>query len=242
MNLSSRMASPVSFQGRSISAVIVDLDGTMIDTLGDLEAALGSMLQELGGKALSRGTIAPMIGKGSEHLVDLALREAGIDHDRNDALLRYLGHYQRVNGRHAEVFPGVSSGLAGLQQCGVRLACLTNKPLALARSLLDSKGLLAYFPVVFGGDSFARKKPDPMPILETCKVLCADPAQVLMVGDSANDAQAARAAGCPVALVTYGYNHGQPVRDVDADAFFDTFEALAAALENLTRATTQFSR
>ena len=80
---------------------------------------------------------------------------------------------------------------------------------------------------MFGGDSFARKKPDPLPLLKTCEALGSTPAHTLMVGDSSNDARAARAAGCPVLLVTYGYNHGEPVREVDADAFVDSLAELA---------------
>jgi phosphoglycolate phosphatase len=82
---------------------------------------------------------------------------------------------------------------------------------------------------VFGGDSFERKKPDPLPLIGTCQALGTEPVRTLMLGDSSNDAQAARAAGCPVLLVTYGYNHGQPVRAVDADGFVDSLAELARA-------------
>ena len=92
--------------------------------------------------------------------------------------------------------------------------------------LLRRKGLDGYFGHVFGGDDFPRKKPDPLPLLKTCEALQSQPAQTLMVGDSSNDAQAARAAGCPVLLVTYGYNHGQPATEVDADAWVDSLAAL----------------
>jgi phosphoglycolate phosphatase len=82
---------------------------------------------------------------------------------------------------------------------------------------------------VTGGDRFVRLKPDPLPLLETCAALGSPPTQTLMIGDSVNDSRAARAAGCPVALVTYGYNHGQPVRSVDADAYVDSIADLARA-------------
>jgi phosphoglycolate phosphatase len=111
-------------------------------------------------------------------------------------------------------------------RAGLRLACLTNKPTEFARPLLQAKGLDAYFEVVFGGDAFERKKPDPLPLLKTCEALGTLPARTLMVGDSSNDARAARAAGCPVVLVTYGYNHGEPVRAVDADGFVDSLAEL----------------
>jgi phosphoglycolate phosphatase len=132
-----------------------------------------------------------------------------------------------VNGQFSKVFPGVPEGLRALQARGLQLACLTNKPTAFARALLQHKGLDGFFSRVFGGDAFERKKPDPLPLIRTCEALGTWPARTLMVGDSSNDAQAARAAGCPVLLVTYGYNHGEPVRAVDADGFVDSLAALA---------------
>ena len=103
---------------------------------------------------------------------------------------------------------------------------MTNKPKELAQKLLQQKGLAEFFPLVFGGDSFERKKPDPLPLLKTCEALGFAPHQVVMVGDSSNDAQAARAAGCKVVLLTYGYNHGEPIRGVDCDGFIDSFTEL----------------
>jgi phosphoglycolate phosphatase len=113
-----------------------------------------------------------------------------------------------------------------LRDAGLRLACLTNKPGDFARALLQAKGLLRFFDVVNGGDAFERKKPDPLPILKTCEALGSQPSRTLVVGDSSNDSRAARAAGCPVVLVTYGYNHGEPVRAVDADGFVDSLAQL----------------
>jgi phosphoglycolate phosphatase len=124
------------------------------------------------------------------------------------------------------VYPGVLDGLRLLQSRGLKLACLTNKPTAFARPLLKAKGLDGFFEVVFGGDAFERKKPDPLPMLKACEALGCAPAQVLAIGDSSNDAKAARAAGCQVLLVTYGYNHGEPVRAVDADGFVDSLAGL----------------
>ena len=106
------------------------------------------------------------------------------------------------------------------------MACLTNKPLAFAQALLKEKSLAHFFGPVFGGDSFERKKPDPLPLIKTCEALGTAAARTLMVGDSSNDAQAAHAAGCPVVLVTYGYNHGQPVQDTPAAAWLDTLADL----------------
>ena len=222
---------------QGIDAVLVDLDGTMVDTMGDFVEALGRMLDELQLPDIEPEQIALLVGKGSEHLLRAVLRhtleQAGQSHDPAavEALYpraweRYQHHYLQVNGRHASVYPGVAQGLTALQAAGLPLACLTNKPVSFARPLLQAKQLEGFFGHVFGGDSFERKKPDPLPLLKACEILGTQPARTLMVGDSSNDATAARAAGCPVALVTYGYNHGQPVREVDADSFVSSLHEL----------------
>jgi len=210
-----------------LDAAIVDLDGTMVDTQGDFVAALGLTLTELGLPVVDRGFVEHTVGKGSEHLLRSTLAHVGGDLGLYDAAWdAYQRHYLAINGQHSQVYPGVREGLTQLRAAGLRLACLTNKPTAFARPLLAAKGLDGYFELVFGGDAFARKKPDPLPLLETCKALGLPPARTLMVGDSSNDAQAARAAGCPVVLVSYGYNHGEPIRGVDADAYLDRLDEL----------------
>ena len=216
-------------------AAIIDLDGTMVDTLGDFVVALNRMLDELALPPITAEAIGQTIGKGSEHLIRSVLRHVRGDRPADAALFdaawpRYLHHYLAINGQHAPIYAGVVEGLAALRAHGLRLACLTNKPIALARPLLAAKGLDVYFEHLFGGEAFERKKPDPLPLLKTCEALGSAPARTLMVGDSSNDAQAARAAGCPVVLVSYGYNHGQPVREVDADGFVDSLAELAGVL------------
>ncbi|MBA2673854.1 phosphoglycolate phosphatase [Ramlibacter sp.] len=215
----------------ALRAAIVDLDGTMVDTLGDFTVALHRTLDALGLPRVPRDTIGRMVGKGSEHLIRTVLAHV----DAPPALYSqawdaYQRHYLQINGQHADVYPGVVDGLTALRARGFKLACLTNKPTAFALPLLQAKGLDGFFDAVFGGDAFARKKPDPMPLLKTCEHLGMLPTQTLMVGDSSNDAQAARAAGCPVLLVTYGYNHGEPIRAVDADGFLDSLAELPALL------------
>lgn len=227
---------------RDIRAVIVDLDGTMVDTLGDFEVALNRTLAELDLPPVTRALVERTVGKGSEHLIrsvlvhQLALPEVtglsnvcaarSVDTLYEPAWQHYQRHYREINGQHSDVYPGVAEGLAQLRARGLPLACLTNKPRAFATELLRAKGLDAFFAQVFGGDSFERKKPDPLPLLKTCEALGTLPARTLMVGDSANDALAARAAGCPVVLVRYGYNHGEPVEQVDADAHIDRLDQL----------------
>ena len=220
-------------------AAIIDLDGTMVDTLGDFAEALNRMLGDLELPPIAAQHIGRMVGKGSEHLLRSVLNHV-LEHMGKaptaieiEALYAhawpsYQRHYLAINGHYARVYPGVEAGLQALRHAGLRLACLTNKPTSFALPLLRAKGLEGYFEQVFGGDSFDRKKPDPLPLLKTCEALQTAPARTLMVGDSSNDAQAARAAGCPVVLVTYGYNHGLPAQAVDADGYVDSLELLLA--------------
>ena len=221
-------------------AAIVDLDGTMVDTLGDFELAIGRMLDDLGLPPVDRAFIARTVGKGSGHLVEATLEHVlaaspskSVPNSRqarrvdfSAAYESYQRHYAVVNGSASTVFEGVREGLTALQQQGIKLACLTNKPRGFALALLKIKGLDTYFSQVFGGDSFQNKKPHPEPVWKTCDALHAAPHQTLMVGDSVNDALAARAAGCPVLLVTYGYNHGEPVHGLDADGFIGSLEQI----------------
>jgi phosphoglycolate phosphatase len=219
----------------ALDAAMIDLDGTMVDTLPDFVVALGLMLDELGQPAIDGTVVAALIGKGADHLVGAVLAHVAASSAVDPELLargreRYRGHYEAVNGRHATVFPGVVEGLTALRERGLRLACLTNKPTAFAKALLKSTGLDGFFAVVHGGDLFERIKPDPMPLLKTCEALGTLPARTLMVGDSSNDARAARSAACPVVLATYGYNHGEPVRGVDADGFFHSLVEVAGCV------------
>jgi phosphoglycolate phosphatase len=215
----------------AFEAAIVDLDGTMIDTVGDFEVALSRALADLGWPPVSRAFISRTVGKGSEHLLSRTLAEVGAPADLYEAAWeRYQHHYLAINGQHSAVFPGVVEGLQALRDRGLKLACLTNKPTAFALPLLAEKGLDGFFSHAFGGDAFARKKPDPLPLLKTCEALASSPGRTLMIGDSSNDAAAARAAGCPVVLMSYGYNHGEPVAAAGADAVLDRLDALPALL------------
>ena len=222
---------------QDLDAVIVDLDGTMVDTLGDFVQALQRMLGDLpepyASFVLDKDLVERCVGKGSEHLIKSVLAhiqpaQAAMENIAlyESAWASYQRHYPVVNGHYSAVYPGVVPGLDMLQRAGLALVCVTNKPTAFARALLADKGLSPYFRLVIGGDAVARKKPDPMPLLHACEQLGVLPARTLMVGDSSNDAQAARAAGCPVLLVSYGYNHGEPIRAVDADAYVDSLDEL----------------
>jgi len=211
---------------RGVKAAIIDLDGTMLDTMGDFEVALNNMRAELGLGPVTVAQISLMVGKGSENLIRRVLAldfdEAGVAARFERAYESYQRHYIAINGEHSDAYPDVEAGLRAMQQRGLRLACVTNKPLAFALPLLKRKGLDGYFEVLYGGDSFEKKKPHPMPLLAACEFFGLPPAQVVAIGDSSNDAQAARAAGCPVLTVPYGYNHGVSIHETDSDGIVDT--------------------
>ncbi|MBA5608490.1 phosphoglycolate phosphatase [Duganella sp. FT3S] len=209
-----------------VRAAIIDLDGTMLDTVPDFHVAINAMRAELGLAPISQQLIANMVGKGSENLIRSVLAldydAAGVEQHFEAALASYQRHYLAINGNHSALYPDVIAGLEALKAQGLRLACVTNKPISFATPLLHQKGLHGYFDVVYGGDSLARKKPDPLPLLTACEHFGLAPSAVVAIGDSSNDAQAARAAGCPVLTVPYGYNHGQAIHETDSDGIVDT--------------------
>ncbi|MCA7086549.1 phosphoglycolate phosphatase [Cupriavidus cauae] len=227
---------------RGIRGAIVDLDGTMVDTAGDFHAAVNAMLQALSHLHPALGDIAPLplpeivsfVGKGSENLIrrvlDTRLPPAAANGLFADALALYNREYLRINGQFSAVYPGVEAGLAALKAAGLRLACVTNKPHDFTAPLLDKSGLAPYFELVYGGDAFPFRKPDPLPLLKVCEAFRLEPAQMVAIGDSENDAMAARAAGIGVLLVPYGYNHGNPVQGVDADGIVGSLVKAAEVL------------
>lgn len=208
-------------------AAILDLDGTLVDTLGDFDAAVNAMLAELLLAPMPREAVARGVGWGSEHLIRTALRHAGGSEARYDAAwASYQRHYRAINGRHSQVFPGVREALERFSASGLALACVTNKPQAFSAALLEAMGLNAHFAVVLGGDSLPKKKPDPMPLFTACERMGSLPARTLMIGDSQVDAQAAQAAGCPLALVRYGFHHGQDLQALGAARLVDRIDEL----------------
>ncbi|HJV86787.1 MAG TPA: phosphoglycolate phosphatase [Noviherbaspirillum sp.] len=211
---------------KDIRAAIIDLDGTMVHTAPDFHVAVNRMRAELGLGPLDMESITHFVGKGTENLMRRVLgvdyAEDGIEQHYPRALASYEKHYLAINGEYSSVYPGVHEGLAALQAKGLRLACVTNKPIGFAMPLLEKTGLRRYFDIVYGGDSLPKKKPDPYPLLKVCEDFKVLPAQALAIGDSSNDAQAARAAGCRVLNVPYGYNHGESIHKVDSDGIVST--------------------
>lgn len=192
------------------------------------------MLADLGLQPLPAGVIRDFIGQGIARLVERCLAEAGppLACARLETALRSFGdHYRAVNGKSSRPFPGVLDGLDRMRKAGLKLACVTNKAEAFTTPLLEASGLAPLLDVVVSADQVGKRKPHPEPYLRACKDLRVAPDEAIVVGDSANDAQAGRAAGCRVVLVTYGYSEGRDVRELGADGVAETFaEATAAVL------------
>ena len=221
------LAWPEATAPLAVQALMIDLDGTIADTMGDFDLALNAMLRELELPAVPPEAIKNMVGKGSENLVRSAVSHVGASLELFDqAIASYQQHYGDINGERSVLYPGVAEALQQWHVEGLPMACLTNKPQMHAEVLLRRLGVADYFQHVFGGDAFARKKPDPLPLLETARALGSSPEHTLMLGDSMNDAQAAHAAGCPVLLVDYGYNHGEPIRGVNAHGYLASMAQL----------------
>lgn len=210
-------------------AILMDLDGTLVDTAPDIVAAANRMLNQLGRPSLPFETVRGFIGKGVANLVAQVLDVSGIAntiaHPYAEDL--FYQHYRETNGQFGTVFPGVHEGLAVLKETGYRLACVTNKPIAFAETLLQLTGLDKYFEFVLGGDSIPHMKPSPEPLFHACRLLKANPEHTLMVGDSAVDVAAARAAGMPVVIVRYGYPGEGGLGALICDAFVDSLQQLA---------------
>lgn len=205
----------------SLRSITLDLDGTLLDTLDDLTAGCNGMLADLGLPTYSREAVSGFVGDGMHTLVERCLTGAGIDVAEDIMLAALDGfrrHYAAANGRGAQPYPGVLDGLESLRQAGLALAVVTNKPAQFTEPLLQATGLAGFFHVVLSGDSLPHKKPHPLPILHACTLLGSAAPQNLHVGDSKNDVLAARAAGCPVFCVPYGYRGGASVDTLSGDA------------------------
>ena len=203
-------------------AVLLDLDGTLLDSIPDLAHAANAMRIELGMPTLREDVVATFVGKGVDNLVRRALAGSLHDADPGPALFEqaresFYRHYHLVNGDKAAVFEGVIEGLKAMRAQGLKLAVVTNKPTEFTLPLLQRTGLAGFFQEVVCGDTCVRRKPDPDQMLYACERLGVSPAQAVAIGDSINDALAGRAAGMHVLAVPYGYNEGQDVRGLDVD-------------------------
>ncbi len=205
-------------------AVMFDLDGTLMDTADDLADAANAMLAEMRRSPRTPDEICRFLGRGIQDLVTRCLGDGPDVDDRliEQGVTAFRRYYAQVNGERSRVYPGIVEALDALSQRGIRLACVTNKPTAFTEPLLAKKGLANYFQAVVCGDTLPVKKPDPGMLWHACWLLEVLPAQALMIGDSANDAKAARAAGVPVLLLPYGYSEGVAVDTIESDGLISS--------------------
>jgi len=219
----------------NIAALFFDLDGTLVDSVPDLTAAINVMLRQLELPAREEVQVRAWVGNGMDNLIRRAL-VGEMDGSRADPELfarakpLYRAAYADHISVYSAIYPGVREGLADLHAVSFPMACVTNKPAEFARPLLERLGIGEFFATVVGGECIPQPKPAPDALLLCAERLGIPVAQGLMVGDSINDVGAARNAGCPIVCVPYGYNHGRDIRDAAPDAVIDSIAELPALL------------
>lgn len=214
--------------------VLIDLDGTLVDSVPDLAFAADALMRDLGQPEHGETVVRNWVGNGVERLVKRVL--TGELHAEPDPTLFekaypiYYQHYLDSNGKYSRLYPGVLEGLDYLKGKGFHIGCVTNKAESFTLPLLEAKGIRDYFGTVVSGDTLPQKKPHPAPLLHAAKFFNVSPDKSLMLGDSQHDVKAARAAGFQVITVSYGYNHGEDIRDANPDAVIDSFVELEKLL------------
>ena len=214
--------------------VLIDLDGTLVDSVPDLAPAVDRMLSDLGRPAAGEARVRDWVGNGVERLVKRAL--TGTLEGEPEAELYeqayplFMQYYSDNTAAHSRLYPGVEAGLEALRRTVPHLACVTNKAERFTLPLLEHLGIAGVFELVVSGDTLPQKKPDPAPLLHAAEFFNVSPEHALMVGDSINDVRAARAAGYRVVCVPYGYNHGLDIRDAEPDAVIETLADLPGLL------------
>jgi len=215
--------------------VLIDLDGTLVDTAPDLAYSVDLMMQHLNMPVRGEASVRKWIGNGVPVLVRRALTGTNNSEPEealyNKAYPVFLEYYEKNVCVHSRLFAGAQQGLEFLKRAGYRLGCVTNKPARFTEPLLKALGVYQYFEIIISGDTLEKKKPDPAPLIHAAEYFDIAPHLSLMVGDSVNDVQAARAAGFQVVCVNYGYNHGQDIRDAHPDAVIDSLAQLEGMLE-----------
>lgn len=211
---------------------VFDLDGTLIDSAADIAWCLDHALRALDLPGRGEAEVRQWLGNGAERLVKRALTGTLDGEPEPEVYERAYRRFMELYAEHGEertrVYPGVFEGLEFLRGRGVPLGCVTNKPARFTEPLLASLGLEPFFGLVISGDTLARRKPDPLPLLHAAERHGAPPADCLMVGDSTNDVQAARAAGFRIACVRYGYNHGRDIAEERPDLLLDSLAEFAS--------------
>ena len=213
----------------AFAAVIFDLDGTLVDTAGEIVTAMNRTLEELGLAPLEAPKVTALIGRGVHSLVERALGLAAggslIQVDR--AVERFEAHYAQTVGTDARLFPGALAGLQHLALAGIPMSVVTNKPRFFTEMLLQRAEVHTFFKMLVAGDDGIARKPQGDMLEAACREMETRPVATLMLGDSGNDVLAARAAGCPVWCVPYGYNEGRGPETLNCDRLVTTIEEAA---------------
>lgn len=210
-----------------IRLVVFDLDGTLIDSVPDLAAAVDGALRDMALPEVGEAAVRDWVGNGSRKLVERALHAVGAqDMELEAAHETFLRHYQQAPCQLTYVYPGVRDALEALAARDMMLGLVTNKPTAFIAPILECLGLSQYFVVMLGGDALPTKKPDPAPLLHLAERLEVVPSACLMVGDSRHDVEAGRRAGFRTLAVPYGYNHGEPVSASEPDVMVESLGEL----------------
>ena len=226
----------MSFKKIKPGFVLIDLDGTLIDSVPDLTYCVDEMMKQIDMPVRGLDAVRQWVGNGVETLTERALVNAIDGKPDTDLMTKaypiFLELYKHNNSQRSCVYDGVKEGIQWMKDNGYRVGCVTNKAEAFTIPLLKSKGLFDLFEVVVSGDTCEKKKPDPMPLLHAAKLMGVNPDNALMLGDSRSDVKAARAAGFNIFCMTYGYNHGEDIRDYNPDVVMDSFMELPNYLES----------
>jgi phosphoglycolate phosphatase len=221
---------------RKPEMILIDVDGTLVDSVPDLAYCVDEMLKALDMPARGEDRVRLWVGNGVERLVERALTDDLDGYPDEELKARaypiFLDLYAKNTCVRSHLYPGVREGLAYLKAAGYKLGSVTNKAEAFTVPLLKQLGIYDDFAIVISGDTLPKKKPDPLPLLHAAEFFGVSPQQSMMLGDSVSDVKAARAAGFQITCMTYGYNHGDNIADANPDGLIDSMAELESLLEN----------
>lgn len=220
---------------RKPAMILIDVDGTLVDSVPDLAYCVDAMMEKLDRPPCGEARVRDWVGNGVERLVRRALVGAlegepdAADFERAYPL--FIDLYAENTSKRSCLYPGIREGLDMLKTAGYALGCVTNKAARFTEPLLEDLGIRDDFSIVISGDTLPRKKPDPEPLLHAARFFGSTPEASLMIGDSVSDVSAARAAGFQIVCVSYGYNHGVDIRDAEPDAVVDSLTEVSPMLD-----------
>ena len=219
---------------RPVKMVLIDVDGTLVDSVPDLAYCVDEMMQQLELPQRGEASVRNWVGNGVERLVRRALTDS-LDGEPEQALFDkaypiFLDLYADNTSKRSQLYPGVREGIDYLKASGYELGCVTNKAAQFTEPLLKDLGIYDEFRIVVSGDTLPQKKPDPAPLLHAAEFFGVAAEDALMLGDSVSDVKAARAAGFQIICMSYGYNHGQDIREARPDAVIDSMAELPKLL------------